>query len=70
MRRLRVAARVVTDLAATFGPAGAARRRAYNAVFRQDPVLGGPRQVPQLGPDNVPAAAFEPANVERFLALS
>ena len=69
MRRLRVAARVMTDLAATFSPAGAARRRAYNAVFRQDPVLGGPRQVPQLGPDNVPAAAFEPANVERILAL-
>jgi 2-polyprenyl-6-methoxyphenol hydroxylase-like FAD-dependent oxidoreductase len=70
MRRLRVAAGVVTDLAATFGPAAAARRRAYNAVFRQDPVLGGPRQVPQLGPDNVPAAAFERANVERILALS
>jgi hypothetical protein len=33
-------------------------------------VLGGPRQVPQLGPDNVPAAAFEPANVERILAMS
>jgi 2-polyprenyl-6-methoxyphenol hydroxylase-like FAD-dependent oxidoreductase len=70
MRRLRVAARVVTDLAATFGPAAAARRRAYNAIFRQDPVLGGPRQVTQLGPDNVPAAAFERANVERILALS
>jgi 2-polyprenyl-6-methoxyphenol hydroxylase-like FAD-dependent oxidoreductase len=70
MRRLRVAARVVTDLTATFTPAGAARRRAYNAVFRQDPVLAGPRVVPQLGPDNVPAEAFGRANVERILALS
>jgi hypothetical protein len=26
--------------------------------------------VTQLGPDNVPAAAFEPANVERILAMS
>ncbi len=54
MRRLRVAAEVMTDLAATFTPAGVARRRAYNAVWQTDPVLGGPRLTPQLGPDNVP----------------
>ena len=57
--RLEDAARVVTDLSATFTPAGAARRRTYYGLFRQDPVLGGPRLVSQLGPDNVPAAAFE-----------
>jgi flavin-dependent dehydrogenase len=35
-----------------------------------DPVLGGPRLTPQLGPENVPAEAFESANVERILALA
>jgi 2-polyprenyl-6-methoxyphenol hydroxylase-like FAD-dependent oxidoreductase len=32
MRRLRVTAQVITDLLATFTPAGVARRRAYNAI--------------------------------------
>ncbi len=70
MRRLRVAARIITDLSATFTPAGAARRRAYNAAFRADPVLGGPRLISQLGPENVPAESFDRANVERILAMS
>ena len=69
MRRLRVAAEVVTALACTFTPAGAARRRAYNAVFRTDPVLAGPRLAGQLGPHNVPAEAFARANVDRILAM-
>jgi 2-polyprenyl-6-methoxyphenol hydroxylase-like FAD-dependent oxidoreductase len=69
MRRLRAAAEVQTALAATFTPAGAARRKAFNAVFRTDPVLGGPRMAPQLGPDNVPAEAFGPDNVARILAM-
>lgn len=69
MRRLRVAAEVRTTLVATFTPAGAARRTAYNAVFRSDPVLGGTRLAPLLGPDNVPAEAFEPDTVSRILAM-
>ena len=69
MRRLRIAAEVQTALAATFTPAGAARRKAFNAVFRTDPVLGGPRLAAQLGPDNVPADAFGPENVARILAM-
>ena len=69
MRRLRTAAEVATALMATFTPAGAARRKAYNAIFRTDPVLGGPRLAPQLGPDNVPAEAFGPENVSRILAM-
>jgi 2-polyprenyl-6-methoxyphenol hydroxylase-like FAD-dependent oxidoreductase len=69
MRRLRTAAEVATALVATFTPAGAARRKAYNAIFRTDPVLGGPRLAPQLGPDNVPAEAFGPENVARILAM-
>jgi 2-polyprenyl-6-methoxyphenol hydroxylase-like FAD-dependent oxidoreductase len=69
MRRLRVAAEVVTALSATFTPAGAARRAAYNAAFRTDPVLAGPRLAPQLGPDTVPVEAFGAENVARILAL-
>ena len=67
--RLRIAAEVQTALVATFTPAGAARRMAFNAVFRADPVLGGPRLAPLLGPDNVPAEAFGPENVARILAM-
>jgi 2-polyprenyl-6-methoxyphenol hydroxylase-like FAD-dependent oxidoreductase len=70
MRRLRIAASVATDLMATFTPAGAARRRAYNAVFRNDPVLGGSRLAVQLGPENVPAEAFSPQTVARILAFA
>jgi hypothetical protein len=70
MRRLRIAASVATDLMATFTPAGAARRKAYNAVWRDDPVLGGVRIVPQLGPENVPAEAFSPQTVARILAFT
>jgi 2-polyprenyl-6-methoxyphenol hydroxylase-like FAD-dependent oxidoreductase len=69
MRRLRIAAEVQTALAATFTPEGAARRKAFNAVFRTDPVLGGPRMAAQLGPDNVPAEAFGLDNVGRILAM-
>jgi 2-polyprenyl-6-methoxyphenol hydroxylase-like FAD-dependent oxidoreductase len=70
MRRLRIAAEVQTALVATFTPAGRARRRAFNALFRTDPVLGGPRLAAQLGPDNVPADAFTAGNVARILALA
>lgn len=70
MRRLRVAAEVFTEIGATFTPAGAARRRAYNAVWQTDPVLGGPRLAPHSGPENVPAEAFERTTVERILALA
>jgi 2-polyprenyl-6-methoxyphenol hydroxylase-like FAD-dependent oxidoreductase len=69
MRRLRVSAEVTTVLAATFTPRAAARRAAYGAVFRSDPVLGGPRMAPQAGPERLPAEAFTRANVDRILAM-
>ena len=69
MRRLRVSAEVTTVLAATFTPRAAARRAAYGAVFRSDPVLGGPRMAPQVGPERLPAEAFTRANVDRILAM-
>ncbi|MEW2515377.1 FAD-dependent oxidoreductase [Streptomyces sp. NPDC046870] len=70
LRRLRVTARVKTDLAATFTPAGAARRRAYSAVWESDPVLAGPQLAPLLGPDSLPAEAFAPTTIDRILALT
>ena len=70
MRRLRVAADVQTALVATFTPAGAARRKAFSAVFRTDPVLGGPRLAQQFGPENLPAEAFNAENVERIMAMT
>ena len=70
MRRLRVAAQVHTDLATTFTPAGAARRRAYHTLWQTDPVLGGPQLVTVLGPENVPAASFSGPTVDRILALA
>ncbi|HEX4103270.1 MAG TPA: FAD-dependent oxidoreductase [Pseudonocardiaceae bacterium] len=70
MRRLRVAAQLSTDLATTFTPAGAARRRVYNAVWQTDPVLGGPRLAQLVGPDNLPAASFSQVAVDRILALA
>jgi 2-polyprenyl-6-methoxyphenol hydroxylase-like FAD-dependent oxidoreductase len=69
MRRLRVAAAVTTDLRTTFTPAGASRRRAYNAAWQTDPLLGGVRLVQLMGPDNVPAGAFSQHAIDRILAL-
>jgi 2-polyprenyl-6-methoxyphenol hydroxylase-like FAD-dependent oxidoreductase len=70
MRRLRIAAEVQTALVATFTPAGTARRKAYFAVFRSDPTLGGPRLAAQLGPENVPAESFSAENVQRILSFT
>lgn len=70
MRRLRVTARLKTDLVATFTPAGAARRRSYNAIWQSDPVLSGPQLAPLMGPDNVPTEVFAQPTVDRILALT
>jgi 2-polyprenyl-6-methoxyphenol hydroxylase-like FAD-dependent oxidoreductase len=70
MRRLRIAARIRTELATTFNPAGAARRRAYNAVCRTDPVLGGVQLVTLVGPENVPSESFSQPTIDRILALA
>jgi hypothetical protein len=70
MRRLRVTAQVITDLLATFTPAGVARRRAYNAIWQTDPVLAGPTLAQLVGPDNVPMESFCQATIDRILALA
>ncbi|MGQ0719836.1 MAG: NAD(P)/FAD-dependent oxidoreductase [Pseudonocardiales bacterium] len=70
MRRLRLAAQVRTDIAATFSPDGATRRKAYNRVWHTDPVLAGSRLANQLGPEKVAAEAFAPETIHRILALT
>ncbi|MCA1706843.1 MAG: FAD-dependent monooxygenase [Actinobacteria bacterium] len=70
MRRLRLAARIRTDITTTFTQDGATRRKAYNRVWRTDPVLGGTRLAVQLGPEKVAAEAFEPEAVDRILTLT
>ncbi|WP_181782727.1 NAD(P)/FAD-dependent oxidoreductase [Pseudonocardia pini] len=69
MRRLRISAAVVTDMSCTFTPEGAARRAAYGAA-RSDPVLGGPRMAVMVGPERMPAEAFEARTVARIRALA
>jgi hypothetical protein len=61
---------VRTDLAATFTPAGAARRQAYNTIWPTDPVLGGLLLTMLLGPDNAPAESFSQLTIDRILALA
>jgi 2-polyprenyl-6-methoxyphenol hydroxylase-like FAD-dependent oxidoreductase len=70
MRRLRMTAQLTTDLATTFTPAGSARRRAYNAIWQTDRVLGGLRLASLIGPDNVPAESFSQITIDRILALT
>jgi 2-polyprenyl-6-methoxyphenol hydroxylase-like FAD-dependent oxidoreductase len=70
LRRLRAIAQLKTDLVATFTPAGAARRRTYNAIWQSDPVLAGPQIAPLVGPDNVPSESFSQSVKDRILALA
>jgi 2-polyprenyl-6-methoxyphenol hydroxylase-like FAD-dependent oxidoreductase len=70
LRRLRATARVKTDLVATFTPAGAARRWAYNAACQSDPVLAAPQIAPLVGPDNLAAELFAEPTIDRILALT
>jgi 2-polyprenyl-6-methoxyphenol hydroxylase-like FAD-dependent oxidoreductase len=70
MRRLRIAAQIATDLRATFGPRGAARRRAHTALTDTDPVLAGLTLAGLLGPEQPPAESFDQPNIDRILALT
>jgi hypothetical protein len=60
----------MTDLRATFTPAGTARRKSWLELCSTDPLLGAPRVAQLLGPDDLPAEAFDETNVARILALS
>jgi 2-polyprenyl-6-methoxyphenol hydroxylase-like FAD-dependent oxidoreductase len=70
MRRLRIGAAVVTDIRATFGPESIARRRAFFASMATDTAVAGLLLAAFVGPERVPAEAFETQNIDRILALS
>lgn len=70
MRRLHLTGEWHTDLYTTFTPAGAARRRAWGALWPADPVLGGPELALVLGPDRVAAGSFAPENLARMRAVA
>jgi 2-polyprenyl-6-methoxyphenol hydroxylase-like FAD-dependent oxidoreductase len=69
LRRLRIAASLTTDMRCTFTPEGAARRGAWYAKMMQDPLIAATALCPLIGPESMPAEGFEPATIERVLAL-
>lgn len=71
MRRLRVVARIDNALNCTFTPEGRARRRAVKMATLREPLFAAATAIPIfVGPEASPPEAFEPANVDRILALT
>ena len=60
----------MTQMRATFTPAGAARRRRWLDECVTDPLLRIPRAAQMLGPMNLPSEGFDDRNVARILALA
>ncbi|PWS50855.1 monooxygenase [Streptomyces sp. FT05W] len=69
MRRLRISGAVRTTMYMTFGPEGAARRKAYAKAWPTDPVLAGSRLATFQGAFGVPDESFAPATIQRLFAL-
>ena len=67
MRRLRFSARLVTELRATFSPEGAARRRRWAKRAATEFLLLAPILAYLVGPERMPAEAFEGENLGRCL---
>jgi 2-polyprenyl-6-methoxyphenol hydroxylase-like FAD-dependent oxidoreductase len=67
LRRLRFVAALVTELRCTFGPWGSSRRRRAFDLFQADPGARLPLAAQTLGPDRLPAGAFEASAAERIL---
>lgn len=68
MRRLRLAAQVVTLLRGSFGPEAAARRRRWFDFAAADPAMLAPLLAPLVGPDRIGAEAFTDDMAERVLS--
>jgi menaquinone-9 beta-reductase len=69
MRRLRLAARLAAVRDCEFGEAAQARRARLFGLATIDPVITGLMMAPIVGPDNVPAEAFDEAALTAILAL-
>jgi 2-polyprenyl-6-methoxyphenol hydroxylase-like FAD-dependent oxidoreductase len=68
MRRLRFSATLQSRLETEFGPEAEGRRRRAFERRAQDPTLMLPALATMLGPERMPAEAFEDAVMERTLA--
>jgi 2-polyprenyl-6-methoxyphenol hydroxylase-like FAD-dependent oxidoreductase len=68
MRRLRFTASVIAALQNEFGPAARARRQRVREAQMEDPTLGLPLLSTLMGPDAIPAEAFEEPLRARLLA--
>ena len=68
MRRLRLAARVVTLLRVAFGAEAAARRRRWFDSAASDPAMLAPLLAALVGPERVAPEAFTDEVVERVLS--
>jgi 2-polyprenyl-6-methoxyphenol hydroxylase-like FAD-dependent oxidoreductase len=68
MRRLRFSATLQSRLENEFGPEAEGRRRRAFERRAQDPTLMLPALATMLGPERMPAAAFEDSVMERTLA--
>ena len=68
MRRLRFSASIVSTLNNEFGPVAHERRRRARERQLQDPMLLLPAFAALLGPDNVPAEAFDESTRDRLFA--
>ena len=69
MRRIRIAAEVMTDLRCDFTTEGRARRSAFFGGLLADPLSMALVAGMLAGPETVDAAAFDDDNVARVLAL-
>ena len=67
MRRLRIAMRLLSTLRVEFGDAARSRRKvvAHRMIFEK---MLSPAMAALLGPEALPAEAFEPATIEALLA--
>lgn len=68
MRRLRLAAHVVTLLRVAFGPEAASRRRRWFDSAAADPMMLAPLLAALVGPDRIGAEAFTDDAAERVLS--
>lgn len=70
MRRLRMSARLSTEMRCTFTPEGRHRRGVMFDQMFVDPLLMSTMLAPLTGPEVVPDEAFTDDNIERILAFA
>jgi 2-polyprenyl-6-methoxyphenol hydroxylase-like FAD-dependent oxidoreductase len=68
MRRLRFVATLSSMVASEFGPEGEARRQRAQKNRTADPTLSLASLATMMGPEKIPATAFEPDIIERTFA--